>query len=180
MKRASLSGIALATTAIVFLIPSLASATENAEQSTYVEQAEGICQSYAVKLSQQLSLRPGYNAMKLGPPTLTSWGERYIRDGRDLRTAGIELETVRRPRTDKSALVKWLSEVKAVSSLLKEIGKALKLEDAHKAAQLETNASRDARLANRIVARFHFHYCRMHTESLGWRESIRAQPDLSG
>ena len=118
--------------------------------------------------------------MKLGPPTLTSWGERYIREGGDLRTAVVELETVRQPQTDESTLVKWLSDVKAVSLLLKEIGKSLKLEDVHKAAQLETYAIRDARLADQIVARFHFRYCRMNFESLGWRESIKAWPDLSG
>jgi hypothetical protein len=134
-----------------------AAASSKARQE-YAARAEPICKASTPGIYHLL-----HGTRKMANHgAATAAGRRFVRAS-DLFAAAVrKLRRVPRPASESVRLGKWLDRLRNVKEGLRRIGTALKRRDRIEALN-RVGQLRDAGTsANRAVAGFHFHYCRIY------------------
>jgi hypothetical protein len=151
--------LAIAVAAATLLLAGSASAEEPAAptRAEYVGQVEPICQANTE--ANKRILKNVREKAKDGK--LKQAGGQFIRASEAFGSTVAKISEVPRPPADDARLLKWFTHLNIITTDLRKLGKALRMEDKILAAHEGIRVERAGNAANNVGFIFEFHYCRI-------------------
>lgn len=139
----------------LLLVPSALAAELSRDE--YVARAEPICKRNTE--ANKRIFEGAKEQVKAGK--LVAASHHFTRATAAFNKTIAQLRALPRPAADEAKLQKWLAYLRAESSYLQKIGRALAAENKAKAQTLSVRLNRNSNLANNTVLAFGFDYCRI-------------------
>lgn len=152
-------GISIVLISVLFIALAAGSAAaSSAARRAYAGRIEPICKAHTPAIEALLS--PTRRMANHGQPVAA--GRRFIRASNLFAASVRRVAEIPRPSADSARLGEWLTRLRSVKEYLRRIGTALKARNRLKALN-RVGELRDAgTAANKAVAGFHLHYCRIY------------------
>lgn len=152
-KTGTLPLFAALATALALVTP--AAANEQTREG-FVSKAEPICK--ANTNANMRILRGARQNVNKGRFALAA--RQFVRAAAALERTSKQLRRIPQPPADRVTLRKWLSQITGQVKQLRRIAAALRAKNRFRAQSLVVRLTRDANLANGLVAGWGFDYCR--------------------
>lgn len=140
------------------LVPAAISAASTETRTAYAERVEPICKATTSDIERLLN---GTRNMANHGQAVAA-GRRFVRASNVFAGTVKRVATVHRPASDAARLKTWIERLHKVKEGLRRLGVALKHRDRLQALNRVGQVRDAGTAANRAVAGFHFHYCRIY------------------